>query len=48
MIDGTGTTTYAYVPVGSLGALKLQQEQGPVANSLISYSYDRAWAAGLA
>ncbi|WP_284269194.1 RHS repeat-associated core domain-containing protein [Bradyrhizobium iriomotense] len=40
MIDGTGTTTYAYVPVGSPGALQLQQESGALANSAIAYSYD--------
>jgi RHS repeat-associated protein len=40
MTDGTGTTSYTYVPVGSLGALNLQQENGPLANSAISYVYD--------
>jgi hypothetical protein len=28
MTDGTGTRQYAYVPVGTLGALQLQQESG--------------------
>ena len=28
--DGTGTAQFTYVPVGSLGALQVQQEQGPV------------------
>jgi hypothetical protein len=28
MTDGTGTRQYAYVPVGSPGALQLQQESG--------------------
>jgi YD repeat-containing protein len=40
MTDGTGTTSYSYVPVGSLGALSLQRESGPLANSTISYAYD--------
>ena len=40
MTDGTGTTTYAYVPVGSLGALRLAQEQSPLASSAIGYGYD--------
>ena len=31
MTDGTGTRQYTYVPVGSLGALQLQQESGAVA-----------------
>jgi YD repeat-containing protein len=30
MQDGTGTTDYTYVPVGSLGALQLQEESGPL------------------
>jgi YD repeat-containing protein len=38
MSDGTGTTNYAYVPPGSLGALKLQSEAGP--EGTISYTYD--------
>jgi YD repeat-containing protein len=40
MTDGTGTKQYTYVPVGSLGALQLQQESGPLANSAISSAYD--------
>jgi RHS repeat-associated protein len=40
MTDGNGTTQYAYVPVGALGALKLQQETSPLPNSAISYAYD--------
>jgi len=40
MTDGTGTTQYTYVPVGTLGALKLQQEQSPLASSAIAYAYD--------
>jgi YD repeat-containing protein len=38
--DGTGTTQYTYVPIGSLGAWQLQQESGPLANSAIAYAYD--------
>ena len=38
--DGVGTTQFAYVPVGSLGALQVQQEQGPFANSAITSAYD--------
>ena len=37
---GTGTRQYSYVPVGSLGALQLQQESGPLANSAIASAYD--------
>jgi RHS repeat-associated protein len=40
MIDGTGTTTYAYVPVGAPGALRLQQESSPLAGSAITSAYD--------
>jgi YD repeat-containing protein len=38
MADGTGTTNYAYVPVGSHGALQLMSENGP--EGAISYAYD--------
>jgi RHS repeat-associated protein len=40
MTDGTGTTQYSYVPVGALGALRLQQETGPLPNGAIAYAYD--------
>lgn len=40
MTDGTGTTTYAYVPVGTPGALQLQQESSPLAGSAITSAYD--------
>jgi RHS repeat-associated protein len=40
MTDGTGTTNYAYVPVGSLGALQTQTESAPFGGGTISYSYD--------
>ena len=39
--DGTGTTTYSYVPVGQLGALQLQEESGPLPNGTTGYKYDR-------
>lgn len=40
MTDGDGTIRYNYVPVGSLGALQLQEESVPLANTAISYGYD--------
>lgn len=40
MTDGAGTTQYSYSPVGTLGALQLQQETPPQANSAITYAYD--------
>lgn len=40
MTDGTGTTQYSYVPVGTVGALQLAQEILPLANSGINYAYD--------
>jgi RHS repeat-associated protein len=40
MTDGNGLTQYTYTPVGSLGALQLQQEQSPLASSVITYAYD--------
>jgi len=40
MTDGTGTRQYSYVPVGSLGALQLAQESGPLASSAITSAYD--------
>ena len=39
MTDGTGTTSYSYVPAGSLGALQVQQETQPTGAS-IAYGYD--------
>ncbi|MGH7025089.1 MAG: hypothetical protein ACREEB_16085, partial [Caulobacteraceae bacterium] len=38
MTDGTGTTQYAYGPVGLPGALEVQQETAPLAS--IPYAYD--------
>ena len=40
MTDGTGTTNYAYVPVGTPGALQLQQERSPLTSSTIASAYD--------
>jgi hypothetical protein len=40
MQDGTGMTTYTYVPIGRLGALRLAQESGPLPNGKITYAYD--------
>jgi YD repeat-containing protein len=40
MTDGKGTTSYSYVPIGSLGALQLQQESGPLPSGTIDYTYD--------
>jgi YD repeat-containing protein len=40
MTDGTGTTIYSYGSVGSLGALQLAAEAGPLTDSTISYAYD--------
>jgi RHS repeat-associated protein len=40
MTDGTGTTQYAYVPAGTLGALQLSSEASPLAASTVSYLYD--------
>jgi RHS repeat-associated protein len=43
MVDGTGTTTYAYNAITgsvSLGAGQLQSVAGPLPNSTITYSYD--------
>ncbi len=41
MTDGTGTTSYAYKPVNSgAGSMNLLTMDGPLANDVISYSYD--------
>ena len=42
--DGAGTTQFTYVPVGSLGALQVQQQAGPFANSAITSAYRRPCA----
>ena len=38
--DGTGTTQFTYVPVGSLGALAVQQVTTPLSGGTITYGYD--------
>ena len=40
MTDGTGPSQYTYYPVGSLGALQLEQESSALPSSSIEYSYD--------
>ena len=41
MTDGTGTTSYAYVPAGQNGALQLSSETGPAGTPAeYSYGYD--------
>jgi RHS repeat-associated protein len=40
MTDGYGTTTYAYVPPGTQGALSIAKETGPAINANASYTYD--------
>ena len=41
MIDGTGTTSYSYVPVGSPGALRLAAQSAPLPNGKTVYGYDK-------
>jgi YD repeat-containing protein len=43
MVDGTGTTTYGYHPIGASpprGAGRLATVDGPLSSDVISYSYD--------
>jgi len=40
MVDGTGTTTYSYHPIGIPGATKLASVDGPLTNDTITYTYD--------
>lgn len=40
MQDAIGTTTWAYVPAGSPGALAVASVDGPWANDTITYQYD--------
>jgi RHS repeat-associated protein len=40
MVDGTGTTTYTYHPVGGLGAGQLASVDGPLVDDTLTYSYD--------
>lgn len=39
--DGTGTTQFAYVAVGSNGALQLQTETTPLTSGTITFAYDQ-------
>ena len=41
MVDGTGTTTFAYRAIGTLGALALASTDGPLTNDVITYAYDQ-------
>ena len=40
MVDGTGTTTYGYHPVGQAGAGQVASVDGPLSNDTITYAYD--------
>ena len=40
MVDGVGTTRYAYKAAGTLGALQPATIDGPFANDTMSYAYD--------
>jgi RHS repeat-associated protein len=40
MVDGTGTTSYSYVPAGTLGAGQVATVDGPLTNDVIAYTYD--------
>jgi RHS repeat-associated protein len=40
MTDGTGTTLYAYKPLGVLGATQLASIDGPLTNDTMTYAYD--------
>jgi hypothetical protein len=43
MMDGVGTTTYGYHPIGvppALGAGQLASVDGPLTNDAVGYSYD--------
>jgi RHS repeat-associated protein len=40
MVDGTGTTAYAYVPAGTAGAGQIATVDGPLSNDTITYTYD--------
>ena len=40
MVDGIGTTTWQYRPLGSLGALQIATENGPFNNDVLTYQYD--------
>ena len=40
MVDGTGTTAYAYKAVGALGATQVASVDGPLTNDTLTYDYD--------
>ncbi len=40
MIDGIGTTSWTYVPVGQNGARSVLSEDGPFSSDSVSYTYD--------
>ena len=40
MVDGIGTTSYAYKAPGVLGAGQVASVDGPLTNDTISYTYD--------
>jgi RHS repeat-associated protein len=40
MVDGAGTTTYAYKPIGTPGATQLASIDGPLDDDTITYDYD--------
>lgn len=40
MVDGTGTTSYTYKAVGVLGAGQVSSVDGPLADDLITYTFD--------
>ena len=42
MLDGIGTTTYAYYPIaaGTLGAGRLASVDGPLLSDTLTYTYD--------
>jgi YD repeat-containing protein len=41
MVDGTGTTAYAYKAAGTLGAGQVASVDGPLTNDTITYTYDQ-------
>lgn len=41
MVDGTGTTSYSYYGVGSIGALRVKDVDGPLPNDTVTFVYDQ-------
>ncbi|MCC7124014.1 MAG: RHS repeat protein [Acidobacteria bacterium] len=41
MVDGIGTTTYAYTDAGTLGAGQVASVDGPLTDDTITYTYDQ-------